>query len=48
VYGRRFEVEFVAKLRDEAHFSTVDEMVAQMRVDEAEARTILAQTERPE
>jgi riboflavin kinase / FMN adenylyltransferase len=48
LYGQRLEVEFVAKLRDEAHFESIDTMVAQMRRDEAEARLILENTERPE
>ena len=47
LYGRRLEVEFVAKLRDESHFSTIKDLVAQMRIDEAEARTVLEQTQRP-
>jgi riboflavin kinase/FMN adenylyltransferase len=47
LYGQRLEVEFVAKLRDEAHFESIGPMVAQMRRDEAEARLILENTERP-
>ena len=41
LYGRAIEVEFVAKLRDEAKFDSVDELVAQMRRDAAQARTLL-------
>lgn len=47
LYGQRLEVEFVAKLRDEAHFEAIESMVAQMRRDEAEARLILENTQRP-
>ena len=47
LYGQRLEVEFVAKLRDESRFATLEELVAQMRRDEAEARNILANIERP-
>ncbi len=41
LYGRRIEVEFVAKLRDEAHFATLEALVAQMHRDAEAARTIL-------
>lgn len=41
LYGREIEVEFVAKLRDEARFATLDALSAQMRVDAAAARRIL-------
>ncbi|MFK8028743.1 MAG: bifunctional riboflavin kinase/FAD synthetase [Gammaproteobacteria bacterium] len=41
LYGHRLQVDFVAKLRDEEHFESLDEMVVQMDVDAAEARTIL-------
>ena len=47
LYGQRLEVEFVAKLRDEAHFEAIEPLVAQMHRDEAEARLILENTERP-
>jgi riboflavin kinase/FMN adenylyltransferase len=47
LYGQRLEVEFVAKLRDESRFATIEELVAQMRRDEARARNILANIERP-
>lgn len=43
LYGRRLEVEFVAKLRDEEKFASLDEMVAQMRRDAGAARQVLAQ-----
>jgi len=47
LYGRRLEVEFVAKLREECRFEGLEQLVAQMRRDEAEARVILSGTERP-
>ena len=41
VYGRRIDVEFVAKLRDEAKFADLEAMVRQIHRDAAEARAIL-------
>src|SRR6185437_7858530 len=41
LYGREIEVEFVAKLREEQRFASVDAMVEQMHRDAAEARRIL-------
>ena len=41
LYGRRIEVEFVAKLRDEEKFPDLPTLVAQMHRDAAEARRIL-------
>jgi riboflavin kinase/FMN adenylyltransferase len=41
LYGRELEVEFVAKLRDERKFDSLDELVAQMREDAAAARRSL-------
>ena len=41
LYGREIEVEFVAKLRDEARFADLGELTAQMHRDAAEARRIL-------
>jgi riboflavin kinase / FMN adenylyltransferase len=41
LYGREIEVEFVARLRDELRFETLDAMVAQMHRDAAQAREIL-------
>lgn len=38
IYGDEIEVEFVAKLRDELYFASLDEMVQQMHRDAAEAR----------
>ncbi|NCF63118.1 MAG: bifunctional riboflavin kinase/FAD synthetase [Gammaproteobacteria bacterium] len=47
LYGQRLEVQFVAKLRDELNFDSIDGLVAQMKRDEQEARSILAKTELP-
>jgi riboflavin kinase/FMN adenylyltransferase len=47
LYGQRLEVQFVAKLRDELNFESMDELVDQMRLDEAQARTCLAQETMP-
>ena len=47
LYGQRLEVQFVAKLRDELNFDGIDSLVAQMELDEQEARLILAKTELP-
>jgi len=41
LYGRRIDVEFVAKLRDEAKFDDLDAMVRQIDRDAAQAREIL-------
>lgn len=41
VYGRRMETEFIEKIRDEADFPSLDDLVVQMRKDEANARAIL-------
>ncbi len=41
LYGRRLELEFVRKLRNEAHFENIDDLVAQMREDERQARHCL-------
>jgi len=42
LYGREIEVEFVARLRDELRFDTVDAMVVQMHRDAQDARAVLA------
>lgn len=42
LYGREIEVEFVAKLREERCFETLEALIAQMRRDADEAREILA------
>ncbi|HEY2037573.1 MAG TPA: bifunctional riboflavin kinase/FAD synthetase [Steroidobacteraceae bacterium] len=41
LYGREIEVEFVAKLREEERFPSLDALVAQMHADAAQARQIL-------
>ena len=41
LYGREIEVEFVAKLREEEHFPSLDALVIQMHQDAAQAREIL-------
>jgi riboflavin kinase/FMN adenylyltransferase len=41
LYGRRIEIEFVQKLRDEAKFDDLDAMVRQIDRDAAEARNLL-------
>jgi len=45
LYGRAIEVEFVAKLRDELKFDSVDLMQVQMRVDAAQARDLLSKVD---
>ena len=41
LYGRTIECEFVAKLRDEVKFESLDAMKRQMHIDAAQARTLL-------
>jgi len=41
LYGRELEVEFVAKIRDEEKFESLDALVQQMHRDAAEARRLL-------
>ncbi|MGH8208911.1 MAG: riboflavin kinase, partial [Steroidobacteraceae bacterium] len=41
LYGREIEVAFVAKLRDEEYFPTLDALVEQIHGDAAAARRIL-------
>jgi riboflavin kinase/FMN adenylyltransferase len=43
LYGRRIEVEFVAKLRDEEKFSDLAALTAQMQHDAVQARALLEQ-----
>src|ERR1700733_3328589 len=45
LYGRAIEVEFVAKLRDEAKFDSLDAMIVQMKVDAALARDLLSKVD---
>ena len=42
LYGRELEVEFVAKIRDEEKFASLDALVQQMHQDAAEARELLS------
>jgi len=42
IYGRRIEVEFVTKLRDEEKFADLPALVAQMQRDAVQARAILS------
>jgi riboflavin kinase/FMN adenylyltransferase len=42
LYGREIEVEFVAKLRDEAKFDSLEVLKMQMKVDAAQARDLLS------
>jgi riboflavin kinase/FMN adenylyltransferase len=48
LYGQRLEVQFVAKLRDELNFATIDELVKQMKRDSDAARACLAAAVRPQ
>jgi riboflavin kinase/FMN adenylyltransferase len=41
LYGQEIAVEFVAKLRDEARFDSLESLTAQMHEDAATARRIL-------
>jgi riboflavin kinase/FMN adenylyltransferase len=41
LYGRELEVQFVARLRDELQFESMEGMVAQMHRDAAQARELL-------
>ena len=45
LYGRAIEVEFIAKLRDELKFDSVELMQVQMKVDAAQARDLLSKVE---
>ena len=47
IYGKRLDVQFVAKLRDESNFDSLEALVEQMKKDERAAREILARTELP-
>jgi riboflavin kinase/FMN adenylyltransferase len=42
LYGREIEVEFVAKLRDEFKFDSLDALIVQMKIDAAQARELLS------
>jgi riboflavin kinase/FMN adenylyltransferase len=42
LYGREIEVEFVAKLRDELKFDSLEALTEQMKIDAAQAREVLS------
>jgi riboflavin kinase / FMN adenylyltransferase len=42
LYGREIDVEFVAKLRDEVKFDSLDALIVQMNIDAAQARDLLS------
>lgn len=46
LYGRALEIEFIAKLRDELKFDSVEAMKVQMKVDAAQARDLLSRANR--
>ena len=48
IYGQRLDVQFVAKLRDETNFDSLEALVEQMKKDEGAARAVLARTDKPE
>jgi riboflavin kinase / FMN adenylyltransferase len=43
IYGEMLEIQFLQKLRDEKKFSTVNELIEQIRNDVVSAKTILSQ-----
>jgi riboflavin kinase/FMN adenylyltransferase len=45
LYGREIEVEFVAKLREEEKFDSLDSMMVQMKIDAANAREVLSKVQ---
>ena len=47
LYGETMEVFFVARIRDERRFSSVDELRARISADVTQARRILARRKRP-
>ena len=44
IYGEYIHVDFIEHLRDEEKFDSVDELVAQMQIDEQNARSALAKS----
>jgi len=42
LYGKQLQIEFIARLRDELWFPSLDDMVTQMHIDASQARNILA------
>ena len=45
IYGEEITVSFVAKIRDEKRFDSLEELVENIRDDAEKARTILARRE---
>ena len=45
LYGRAIEVEFLAKLRDEIKFDSLDDMKVQMKIDAQQARDLLSKVD---
>jgi riboflavin kinase / FMN adenylyltransferase len=45
LYGRHLEIEFVAKLRDEVRFDSLEAMTVQMQIDAARARDLLSKVQ---
>ena len=45
LYGRQLEIEFVAKLRDEVKFDSLEAMTVQMQSDAARARDLLSKVQ---
>ncbi len=45
LYGLPIEVEFVAKLRDEVKFDSLDAMMLQMKIDASQARDLLSKVD---
>ena len=45
LYGRAIEVEFVAKLREELRFDSLDELMVQMKLDASQARDLLSKVD---
>jgi riboflavin kinase/FMN adenylyltransferase len=44
LYGKRLDLEFLAYLRDEQRFSTIQSLVTQIEQDVRQAREILDET----
>ncbi len=42
LYGKKITVTVLSKLRDEKQFASVDEMITAMKMDEANARKLIA------
>ncbi len=42
LYGQDLRVDVLERLRPDAHFPSLDDLIAQMKIDEAEARAVLA------